>query len=240
MPLRYCRGGGEVYNGDFSYGQYLVNQAKLSLVNLSCEREERLIFSGLNAEFYAGDVVHIAGPNGVGKTTLMRIITGLSSHYEGEVKWCGEIARGYNFHSCLLYHGHHAGINPSLTPLENLHWYFGINGMALQGNPTSLDKVFLAALDKVGLTGYGDIPCLHMSAGQQRRVALARLHISQAPLWVLDEPFTAIDKLGVSQLEERINAHAKQGGLVLLTTHQASALNNLKTLNMANFAGGAE
>ncbi|MBX2857456.1 MAG: cytochrome c biogenesis heme-transporting ATPase CcmA [Cellvibrionaceae bacterium] len=210
------------------------------MVNLSCEREERLIFSGLNAQYDAGDVVHIAGPNGVGKTTLMRIVTGLSSHYEGEVRWCGEVARGYEFHSSLLYHGHHAGINPSLTPLENLHWYFGLNGVAAASARSSLDTVFLNALAKVGLTGYGDIPCLHMSAGQQRRVALARLYISEAPLWVLDEPFTAIDKAGVAQLEQRIDDHAKSGGLVLLTTHQASALGNLKTLNMAKFAGGEQ
>ena len=217
-----------------------MKQAQLSLINLSCEREERLIFSGLNAEFHAGDVVHIAGPNGVGKTTLMRIVTGLSSHFQGEVHWRGKPARGFEFHSSLLYHGHHAGINPSLTPLENLHWYFGLNGMAAPVDEKGLEEVFLTALAKVGLTGYGDIPCLHLSAGQQRRVALARLYISEAPLWVLDEPFTAIDKLGVSQLEQRIDEHAKNGGLVLLTTHQASELGNLQTLNMANFAGGEE
>lgn len=223
-----------------------MDQNQLSLVNLSCERDERLLFAQLNGEFSAGDIIHIAGPNGVGKTTLMRIITGLSSNYEGEVRWCGEPANSYAFRASLLYHGHSAGVNPSLTPLENLSWYFGLNGLKdLKGmkdgseqQPSQAD--FLNALAKVGLAGYGEIPCLHMSAGQQRRVALARLYISKAPLWVLDEPYTAIDKAGVAELEDCISAHAEQGGIVLITTHQASAKLNLKTFDMGQFGGGQQ
>lgn len=233
----------------------------LSLQNLHCERDERVLFSGLSAEFKSGAVVQVAGPNGAGKTTLLKILTGLSSEYEGDVQWCGKSISGfssYHFYSSLLYFGHLPGIKSSLTAMENLQWYFGLNGVKSANNSAemqghngdinsdgsrhsksshskSIEALLGHALDQVGLAGYETVPCQQMSAGQQRRVGLARLFCSKAPLWILDEPFTAIDKKGVSAIESLIAEHAATGGLVLLTTHQPLAIASVLTLDLADF-----
>jgi heme exporter protein A len=117
------------------------------------------------------------------------------------------------FLSNLLYLGHAPGVKAALTPLENLAWY-----QALAGHSRDEEARF-AALDEVGLGGFEDLPAGQLSAGQQRRVALARLLLTPRPLWVLDEPFTAIDRDGVAALEQRLVAHARRGGCVLVTTH---------------------
>ena len=212
----------------------------LSLHNLHCERDERVLFTGLSAGFEAGAVVQVAGPNGAGKTTLLKILTGLSSGFEGEVRWQGRAINGwgaYHFYSSLLYFGQAPGIKSSLTARENLRWYFGLNGTK-GGNGQSVTEQALAdALEQVDLGGYEDVPCHQMSAGQQRRVGLARLFCSRAPLWILDEPFTAIDKTGVEAIERLIRSHANDGGLVILTTHQPLAINDVVTLDLAEYAG---
>jgi len=136
-----------------------------------------------------------------------------------------------------LYFGHQPAVKTSLTALENLAWFFGLNGnKRIDGVPCHYSRPdLIQALASVGMHGYEDVPCHQMSAGQQRRVALARLYLSEAPLWILDEPFTAIDKKGVTALEKRIVDHAEKGGLVLLTTHQALSIDNLKVLDIADF-----
>ncbi len=121
-------------------------------------------------------------------------------------------ARG-DFLASLLYLGHAPGIKAALTPLENLAWYQALAGEA--GD----ERARLVALEGVGLAGFEDVPTGQLSAGQQRRVALARLDLTPRPLWVLDEPFTAIDRDGVAALEARLVAHARAGGCVLVTTH---------------------
>lgn len=204
--------------------------ALMELRDFACERDERLLFSALNAVFNAGQVVQILGPNGSGKTTLLRILAGISADYQGEIFWRGQPLANvaWEFASDLLYLGHLPGIKKSLTPLENLRWYG-----AIQGDVS--DHVLLQALAEVNLAGYQDTLCYQLSAGQLRRVALARLAFSRAALWILDEPFTALDKKGVAQLEARLASHAAGGGLVLVTSHQDINVPNLQQLDLQNF-----
>lgn len=208
----------------------------LRLDNLHCERDDRVLFTGLSVDIYHGDTVQIVGPNGAGKTSLIGLITGTGILDDGEIFWQGKAARGYHFYSNLLYLGHAPGVNVSLTALENLRWYFGLNGIKSENNSTiPSDDKLLEALAMVGLEDYDDVQCDHMSAGQQRRVALARLYLSQARLWVLDEPYTAIDKIGVAALEARFQEHVQNDGIIILTTHQSPKLNPLKVIDLANY-----
>ena len=200
----------------------------LELRNLGCERDERLLFAELNLQLFAGDVVQIGGPNGAGKTTLLRALAGISRDYLGKIFYAGEELPGaaWEFASDSLYLGHLPGIKKALTPAENLQWYKAQSGAAVSIND---------ALVAVGLYGYEDTPCYQLSAGQLRRVALARLHLSCARIWILDEPFTAIDKLGVSQLEALIAQQSAKGGVVILTSHQDLTLPQLRMVNLHDY-----
>ena len=179
---------------------------------LLCERDERTLFSGLSFTLNAGEWVQITGSNGAGKTTLLRLLTGLSRPDAGEVLWQGQPLHQVrdSYHQNLLWIGHQPGIKTRLTALENLHFYHR-DGDTAQ---------CLEALAQAGLAGFEDIPVNQLSAGQQRRVALARLWLTRATLWILDEPFTAIDVNGVDRLTQRMAQHTEQGGIVILTTHQ--------------------
>ncbi|WP_077823186.1 cytochrome c biogenesis heme-transporting ATPase CcmA [Escherichia coli] len=179
---------------------------------LLCERDERTLFSGLSFTLNAGEWVQITGSNGAGKTTLLRLLTGLSRPDAGEVLWQGQPLHQVrdSYHQNLLWIGHQPGIKTRLTALENLHFYHR-DGDTAQ---------CLEALAQAGLAGFEDIPVNQLSAGQQRRVALARLWLARAPLWILDEPFTAIDVNGVDRLTQRMAQHTEQGGIVILTTPQ--------------------
>lgn len=171
---------------------------------LGLERGGRQLFSGLRLTLGAGQLVQIEGANGAGKTSLLRILAGLSRYgFEGRV----------SRHAPLLYLGHQGAVKALLTPRENLAWH-------ISGEGDWSDRDIDEALAAVGLYGYEDVPSHALSAGQQRRVNLARLYLSRAPLWLLDEPFTAIDRAGVTALEARLAAHLAQGGAVLLTSHQ--------------------
>ncbi|HGB5536816.1 TPA: cytochrome c biogenesis heme-transporting ATPase CcmA, partial [Salmonella enterica subsp. diarizonae serovar 61:r:-] len=149
--------------------------------------------------------------NGAGKTTLLRLLTGLARPDGGEVYWQGKPLRHVrdSFHQSLLWLGHQPGIKTRLTARENLHFFHPGDGARLP-----------EALAQAGLAGFEDVPVAQLSAGQQRRVALARLWLTRAALWVLDEPFTAIDVNGVARLTRRMAEHTAQGGTVILTTHQ--------------------
>lgn len=190
---------------------------RLQARGLACERDDRWLFEDLDLDIVAGEIVRIEGPNGSGKTTLLKILSVQLADYQGELFWNEMPMRQARdaFLSSLLYLGHAAGVKAALTPLENLAWY-----QAMAGDPDS-ESARLAALDGVGLAGFEDLPTGQLSAGQQRRVALARLELTLRPLWVLDEPFTAIDREGVAELEARLEAHALNGGAVLVTTHHA-------------------
>ncbi|MBU9846176.1 cytochrome c biogenesis heme-transporting ATPase CcmA [Rahnella ecdela] len=189
-------------------------------LNLSCVRDERTLFSGLSFTIEPGEMVQIEGRNGAGKTSLLRILAGLSSPEAGEVRWKGVNTRRQRdvFHQQLLYLGHQPGVKSVLTAYENLAFYQSVSGQSVNG--TARADAIYQALENVGLLGYEDVTVAQMSAGQQRRVALARLWLSDAPLWILDEPLTAIDKQGVTTLIELFEQHVQQGGMVLLTTHQ--------------------
>ncbi|WP_458524785.1 cytochrome c biogenesis heme-transporting ATPase CcmA [Onishia taeanensis] len=188
---------------------------RLQARNLSCERDGRTLFRDLDLAIGSGELVRVEGPNGSGKTTLLKILSGQLGDYDGELFWeDAPLARAREaFLANLLYLGHATGVKAALTALENLAWY-----QALAGEPGS-EAARLAALHEVGLAGFEDLPVAQLSAGQQRRIALARLTLTPRPLWVLDEPFTAIDKAGVAALERRLHDHVAGGGSVLLTTH---------------------
>lgn len=183
---------------------------------LFCERDERVLFSSLGFELYPGQLMQVVGSNGSGKTSLLRILAGLNDHYEGEIFWCGDAIEEQReqFLSSLLYIGHRVGVNRILTPRENLRWSAALH------SPCN-DSQIEAALGRVGLRAYEDIPCRNLSAGQTQRVALARLLISPAKLWILDEPFTTLDVQGVKDLEALLVWHTERGGSVILTTHHA-------------------
>ena len=189
-------------------------QPLISADKLTCIREDRILFEELDVAVHAGDIVQIEGPNGAGKTSLLRILAGLSSPYEGDVFY-NETKITENrelFHQNLLYLGHLLGVKGELTAEENLAFNLAMHSL----DDTKAEDT----LAEVNLLGFEDAMASHLSAGQHRRIALARLWQSKAPVWILDEPFTAIDKMGVKKLEALFQAHAESGGCVILTTHQ--------------------
>lgn len=176
----------------------------LAVHDLCLERGGRELFSDLSFSIRRGRLIQVEGANGAGKTSLLRILAGLSRY-----GFSGLVER----HAPLLYLGHHPAVKALLTPRENLAWH-------VAGESVYSDLQIEDALARVGLYGYEDVPSHALSAGQHRRVNLARLYLSGCPLWLLDEPFTAIDKEGVAELEALLVKHVEQGGAVVLTSHQ--------------------
>ena len=186
----------------------------ISAEQLTCIREDRILFEQLSFAINAGDIVQIEGPNGAGKTSLLRILAGLSQPYDGSVLFSGQSITENRelYHQNLLYLGHTPGVKSEMTAQENLAFNLSLHG----NNPYTAEQT----LSKVNLLGFEDATASHLSAGQHRRIALARLWQSQAKVWILDEPFTAIDKQGVANLERLFLQHIDNGGAVILTTHQ--------------------
>ncbi len=191
-------------------------ETMLEARNLACQRGDRVLFSGLSFTLSAGELLQVAGPNGSGKTSLLKILCGISSPVEGEVRWAGENARrqGEAFRENLLYLGHHNAVKEDLTALENLQI-----AARLADAPLGEDQA-RDALDRIGLVGREFLPAKVLSQGQKRRVALARLLVSRAPLWILDEPLTALDVKAIELIQSRLAEHLAAGGMVVLTTHQ--------------------
>ncbi len=187
----------------------------LSAKSLFCERDDRILFEGLDLTLNTGEILQIEGRNGSGKTTLLRILSGLSSHFEGELFWQGEVMGEVQeaYLADLVYIGHLPGVSDQLTTEENLRWHCALHPSL------DIEKIDYA-IAQVGLRGFEDLPAYQLSAGQKRRIALARLYMSNARLWILDEPFTAIDKVGVAAKEALMLKHLSRGGSVILTTHQ--------------------
>ncbi len=211
--------------------QTTTYQYQLKLENIACERGETLLFEGCNLTVNSGDWVQIEGHNGIGKTSLLRILAGLSLPAAGEVFW-NDVAickQREQYYAELFYLGHHSGVKPELTPWENLRFF-----QKIQQLPQD-DEAIWTALEKVSLIGREDLPCSHLSAGQQRRVALAKLWLTQAKLWILDEPFTAIDKKGVADLIAHIEQHCEQGGLVIFTSHQSAESGKVRIISLDQF-----
>lgn len=204
---------------------------QLSLINIACERGETRLFEGCSLTISSGQWWQIEGHNGIGKTSLLRILAGLAVAVEGEVQWNGVKIQQQRdqYYTNLFYLGHHAGVKPELTAWENLRFFQKIQGLPLD------DEALWNALGKVSLIGREDLPCSHLSAGQQRRVALAKLWLTKATLWILDEPFTAIDKKGVAELIAHIEQHCEQEGMVIFTSHQTAESDKVQVLSLDPF-----
>lgn len=192
----------------------------LEAKDLECVRGDRRLFRDLSLRLTAGELLHIHGHNGSGKSTLLRTLCGLFQPTRGEVSWNGAPINTLReeFGKEVLYIGHKPGIKDDLTALENLDIASKLDGESLS------EEQAWQALDQMGLRGFEDLPSKHLSQGQKRRVALARLLVSKARLWVLDEPFSALDKSAVAALQAVISSHLRAGGMVVLTTHQEVAL----------------
>lgn len=189
----------------------------LEATDLKCVRGNRALFRSLSFSLRGGELLRVAGVNGSGKTSLLRILCGLLPPTDGEVRWRGENIRtlGEDYFGQLLYIGHANAVKDELTPAENLMVACTLAGMHV-GKASVGD-----ALCRVGLAGYEDLPVKVLSQGQRRRVALARLALGATlPLWIVDEPFTALDADAVAEVQALISEHVARGAAVVLTTHQ--------------------
>lgn len=191
-----------------------------SVSNLSCSRGDKRLFSGVSFALQPGEWLHLEGDNGVGKTSLLRLACGLSALEQGEIQWQGQPVSSNidEFRANLAYLGHQLALKEDLTPLENLRADTAIAGRALSLADAK------AALAQLGLKGREHLPVRVLSQGQKRRTALARLLVSSAPLWILDEPFVALDAAAQKVLSEVINGHLNRQGMVLFTSHQLVTL----------------
>ncbi|MEI7429402.1 MAG: cytochrome c biogenesis heme-transporting ATPase CcmA [Betaproteobacteria bacterium] len=188
----------------------------LEVLNLGCIRGERNLFSGVGFRLGDGELLYLQGENGSGKTSLLRILCGLSHPAAGEIRWRGQLTSelGEDYRRELFYLGHHNAIKEDLTPLENL-----LVSAQLAGEELDQDSA-LEALSQLGLAGREDLACRYLSQGQKRRVALARMVNERRPLWILDEPYVALDTAAIELVAGLIGGHLQRGGLAVLTTHQ--------------------
>lgn len=190
----------------------------LSVTNLSVVRRDRLLFENLHFAVEQGALLYVKGQNGAGKTSLLRVLAGLVAADVGEV--CFEQQNIHHcresYHQNLVYFGHKLGINQTLSAVENLQYWCKQHQVVM-----SVESI-LSTLVQLNLVGLEDIPVANLSAGQQRRVALARLWFKEdAKLWILDEPFTALDTQGIDLLSKQITTFLCGGGAVVMTSHQA-------------------
>jgi heme exporter protein A len=185
----------------------------LEVACLHCVRDDRDLFAGLDFSLNAGQILLVEGRNGCGKTTLLRILCGIRAQESGTVLWCGEPIEklGASYHQRIAYVGHHDGVKRELTVLENIRL-----AQAL-GNPS--DRSDSEILEEIQLVGYDDVPAQGLSAGQRRRLALSRLLATDSILWILDEPFTSLDRRGIEVFSKLMATHSADGGLIVMTSH---------------------
>jgi heme exporter protein A len=199
----------------------IFEPVQIELSQLRCERDDRLLFKNLSVKLESGQILRVSGPNGVGKTTLLRTIAGLFDIQEGEIRVNQQPLKECLQH--ILYIGHKPQVTTDLTVLDNLQFLTGVDETGLK-----------IALGDVGLRGYHDSLVKELSQGQARRCALARLWCVEAPIWILDEPYTALDVDMVKTLDAQITRHVTTGGICVFTTHQLPQLLDYQTLELGH------
>jgi heme exporter protein A len=197
--------------------------SSLVINNLECQRGYSQLFQNLSFQVHAQEVLRITGTNGSGKTSLLKILAGVNIQEQGDIKLDQHFVKSDEYQQEVFYLGHQAALSAELSSLENLEFLSALNQPVAR-------EVLIQALEDIGLKGYADEACANLSAGQKRRVILASLFVSKAKVWLLDEPFTALDPKGVKIVENRISQHCSDGGMCLFTTHQDSALPNQRTI----------
>jgi heme exporter protein A len=203
----------------------------LKIQNLSCRRGDRLLFENLDFQIQSGELLFIEGHNGCGKTTLLKTLATLRRPDAGVVLWDEQsiFKLADEYRQNLVWLGHYNGLKGDLTALENLRIASVLNGI------NASEDTLWEALKTIGLYGFEDLPTTVLSQGQKRRAALSYLLLTKAPLWILDEPFSALDVRAVDMLQAIIARHVEQGGMVILTTHQEVPLTSgqVKRLKLA-------
>ncbi len=205
-----------------------LTKSTLRANSLTCVRGERTLFTGLSFEVVEGEWLHIRGENGIGKTSLLRILAGLTKPADGTIYWDDFSIEEdpSEYHRNLLFLGHRDSLKEDLTALENLSIATALDGITAPEDET------LLALHRFGLRGREDLPVYCLSAGQKRRVLLARLLLRKAKLWILDEPFNALDVRAVEMLSELIGEHIAAGGMSIMTSHQEIPMLNGRVVQL--------
>ncbi len=199
------------------------NSQGLIVKNLTCLRNHRLLFRGINFTLNPGEVLHIHGENGVGKSSLLRILCGLLEPAEGEILWQGQLssADSIQYKRNIGYLGHKLGLKDRLTVAENIKIF--IDSKNTEQREQLIDEV----LNRMGIFNLKNHLCETLSAGQKQRTAISRLLAKKCTVWLLDEPFTSIDIAGIDVLETVIQEHINEGGIVVLTSHQPVELKEI-------------
>ena len=205
---------------------------------LSCRRGGRLVFAGLDFSLKAGGALLLTGSNGSGKSSLLRLLATLLTPEAGTAAWAGEpvAADPARYRAALHYAGHLDALKPALTCSETLRFWAALRGAA----DPDIDPAIETALDRFGLGWAADVPCRFLSAGQRRRLALARLLASPAPIWLLDEPTAALDSDGEARLIAAIAAHRAAGGRLAVATHLPLPLPGAETIRLDDYAVAPE
>ena len=199
--------------------------SKLIAADLTCQRGYNELFSNLSFELNSGEILRVSGANGSGKTSLLKILAGLNSAESGSLSINNNKVGSYDYQSDIFYLGHLPALSPELHCKENLDYLTQLNNR-------SSDLELSKALKNVGLKNFEYEYVANLSAGQKRRVVLSALFITQSKVWLLDEPFTALDADGINVIEAQITKHCNEGGICVLTTHQKCNLHGIRTLTL--------